>query len=69
MEAGALQPNRKSVHLPAGMREAWDIFCCPGTKQVEFYECRGTYYIKVVNCLDKIKLQEIEEPWLRKVSG
>jgi hypothetical protein len=45
MEAGAEKPNRGRVLLPAGMNEAWRIFCRPGTKFVELYECRGTSFM------------------------
>jgi len=45
MEAGAGKPNRGRVLVPAGMNEAWRIFCRPGTKLVELYECRGTMLI------------------------
>src|SRR4030042_1097585 len=45
MEAGAGNPNRGRVLVPAGMNEAWRIFCRPGTKLVELYECRGTRFI------------------------
>ena len=45
MEAGAVLCHRGRVPLPAGMNEAWRIFCRPGTKVVELYECRGTRFI------------------------
>jgi len=45
MEAGAVSPHRVRVSLPAGMNEAWRIFCRPGTKFCEHYECRGTRFI------------------------
>jgi len=45
MEAGAGNPNRGRVLVPAGMNEVWRIFCCPGTKPIELYECRGTSFI------------------------
>jgi len=41
MEAGAVLCQRGRVLVPAGMNEAWRIFCRPGTKFVELYECRG----------------------------
>jgi len=41
MEAGAVKPHRVRVPLPAGMNEAWRIFCRPGTKFCGLYECRG----------------------------
>ncbi|MCJ7446132.1 MAG: hypothetical protein MUO72_00390 [Bacteroidales bacterium] len=49
MEAGAENPNRGRVLVPAGMNEAWRIFCRPGTKLVELYECRGTSYLGARN--------------------
>jgi hypothetical protein len=45
MKAGAEKSNRGRVLVPAGMNEAWRIFCRPGTKLVELYECRGTMLI------------------------
>ena len=50
MEAGAGNPNRGRVLVPAGMNEVWRIFCLPiaigtGTKPIELYECRGTSFI------------------------
>ena len=41
MEAGAVLYHRGRVRLPAGMNEAWRIFCRPDTKFVELYECRA----------------------------
>jgi hypothetical protein len=49
MEAGAVSLHRVRVPLPAGMNEAWRIFCRPGTKYVELYECRGTSLIGATN--------------------
>jgi hypothetical protein len=37
MKAGAVCPNLGRVLVPAGMNEAWRIFCLPGTEFVEFY--------------------------------
>ncbi|MCJ7447173.1 MAG: hypothetical protein MUO72_05755 [Bacteroidales bacterium] len=45
MQAGVEDPNRGTIPVPAGMNEAWRIFCRPGTKFVEFYECRGTGFM------------------------
>ena len=42
MEAGAGNPNRGRVLVPAGMSEAWRTFCRHGTSFIEHYECRGT---------------------------
>jgi len=42
MEAGAEIPHRGRVLVPAGMNEAWRIFCRPGTNLIEHYACRGT---------------------------
>jgi hypothetical protein len=41
MEAGAVCLNLDIVLVPAGMNEAWRIFCRPGTKFIELYECRA----------------------------
>ena len=45
MQAGAVNPNQGRVLVPAGMKEAWRIFCRPGTKFYEHYECRDTKLI------------------------
>jgi bacterioferritin-associated ferredoxin len=45
MQAGAVFLNRGRVLVPAGMNEAWRIFCRPGTNLIEFYECRGTNFM------------------------
>src|SRR5664280_337160 len=44
-KAGAFLCHRGRVLVPAGMNEAWRIFCRPGTKFVGLYECRGTNFI------------------------
>jgi len=49
MEAGAVLCHRGRVLVPAVMNEAWRIFCRPGTKFLEFYECRGTSLIGAAN--------------------
>ena len=49
MEAGAGKPNRGRVLAPAGMKEAWRIFCRPGTNLIEHYACRGTGLIGATN--------------------
>jgi hypothetical protein len=41
-----VSPHRGNVPVPAGMNEAWRIFCRPGTKFIELYECRGTSLIE-----------------------
>jgi hypothetical protein len=45
MEAGAVLCHRGRVRLPAGMNEAWRIFCSTGKRLFEFYECRGTRFV------------------------
>ena len=45
VKAGAFLCHRGRVLVPAGMNEAWRIFCRPGTKFVGLYECRGTNFI------------------------
>jgi len=47
MQAGAEKPDRDRVLVPAGMNEAWRIFCRPGTRFVELYECRGTKLLAI----------------------
>ncbi|HUV01227.1 MAG TPA: hypothetical protein VMW32_09715 [Bacteroidales bacterium] len=42
---GVGNPNQGRIQAPAGMNEAWRIFCRPGTRFVEFYECRGTMFM------------------------
>jgi len=49
MKAGAVLCHRGRVRLPAGMSEAWRIFCRPGTKVCGLYECRGTSYLGARN--------------------
>ena len=49
MKAGAGNPNRGRVLVPAGMNEARRGFCRPGTKFCELYECRGTSLIGAGN--------------------
>jgi hypothetical protein len=41
MQVGAENPNRGRALVPAGMNEAWRIFCHPGTKFDGVYECRA----------------------------
>jgi len=36
MQAGAGKSNRGGVLVPAGMNEAWRIFCRPGTRFVSY---------------------------------
>jgi hypothetical protein len=56
MQAGALIPNRGRVLVPAGMNEAWRIFCRPGTKPDELYECRGT---SLIASRSQVKVQRV----------
>ena len=56
MEAGAVLSNRGRDLVPAGMNEAWRIFCRPGTKLVELYECRGTSFI---SSMSKVKVYKV----------
>jgi len=56
MQTGAVNPNRGRVLVPAGMNEAWRIFCRPGTSFVELYECRGTSFMA---CRSQIKVQRV----------
>ena len=57
MKAGVENLDRGRVLVPAGMNEAWRIFCRPGTKLVELYEYRGTSFrasrlqVKIYNVL------------------
>ncbi|MCJ7447146.1 MAG: hypothetical protein MUO72_05620 [Bacteroidales bacterium] len=46
MKAGAVNPNRGRVLVPAGMNEAWRGFWSHGTNGRGLYECRGTMLIE-----------------------
>ena len=45
MQAGAGNPNRGRVQVPAGMSEARRGFCQSGYRFSELYECRVTILI------------------------
>jgi len=56
MQAGAVNLNQVRVLVPAGMNEAWRIFCRPGTKLTELYECRGT---KLLAIREQVKVYKV----------
>ena len=56
MQAGAGNPNRGRVLVPAGMNEARRGFCRHGTNFIELYEFRGTSLIGAANLSPVTKL-------------